>query len=91
MATAIDILFKVIYYYQFVLIARVLMSWVPDIERTKVGEILYKLTEWYLGLFRRFIPSLPLGGGYLDFSPIVALLAWQFVDDGVLIVLRWVL
>jgi YggT family protein len=77
-------------FYSYVLIARILMSWVPDIERTRFGQILVRLTEPYLGLFRRFIPMVPLGGSYLDLSPIVAILAWNFVEQGVISVLAWV-
>lgn len=76
-------------FYTYVLIARVLMSWVPDVERTSFGRILFKLTEPYLGIFRRFIPPLPLGGGYLDLSPIVGIFAWSFVQSGVVLVLQW--
>lgn len=71
------------HYYTYVLIARILMSWVPDVERTSFGQILVKITEPYLGIFRRFIPSIPLGGAYLDLSPIVAIFAWNFVESGV--------
>ncbi|MFD2170794.1 YggT family protein [Tumebacillus lipolyticus] len=76
-------------FYTYVLIARVLMSWVPDVERTSFGRVLYRITEPYLGIFRRFIPPLPLGGGYMDFSPIIAIFAWSFVIEGVAIVLKW--
>lgn len=77
--------------YSWLLIARILMSWVPDVENSKFGQVLVSVTEPYLGLFRRFIPPLPLGGGYLDLSPIVAIFAWSFVRAGVLSVLAWLM
>ncbi|ASS75839.1 hypothetical protein CIG75_13185 [Tumebacillus algifaecis] len=77
--------------YRYVLIARVLMSWVPDVERTSFGRILYKVTEPYLSIFRRIVPPLPLGGGYIDLSPIVAIFAWLFVQSGVVMVLKWLI
>ncbi|MBL0389465.1 YggT family protein [Tumebacillus sp. ITR2] len=71
-----------IYYY--LLFISVLVTWFPDIQRTAVGRILFKLTEPYFGIFRRFIPAVRLGGGYMDFSPIVALIVWRmFVVSGV--------
>ena len=82
---------RILELYSYVLIARVLMSWVPDVERTSIGRFLVRITEPYLGFFRRFIPPLPLGGGYLDLSPIVAIFAWHFVTVGVLNVLSWIL
>ncbi len=77
--------------YSWLLIARILMSWVPDVENSKVGRFLVSVTEPYLGIFRRFIPPLPLGGAYLDLSPIVAIFAWSFVREGVLQILKMVL
>jgi YggT family protein len=89
--TIINYVLKAMEIYSWIMIARILMSWVPDVERTSFGRILVKITEPYLGLFRRFIPPLPLGGGYLDFSPIVAIFAWSFVKAGVANVLSWLL
>jgi len=86
LTTVFSILIQAVGYYHYVLIAAVLMSWVPDIQRTKVGEILHRLTDWYLSIFRRFIPAIPLGGGYLDISPILAIFAWSFVDEGLLMI-----
>jgi len=78
-------------FYSWLLIARILMSWVPDVENSKFGQVLVSITEPYLGLFRRFIPPLPLGGGHLDLSPIVAIFAWNFVQKGVISVLLWLM
>lgn len=75
------IILKVMKYYYYLIIARVLMSWVPNVERSTIGQIIVKLTEPYLGIFRRFIPSLPLGGGSIDLSPIVALIVWSFITE----------
>jgi YggT family protein len=87
--TIINYVLLFLSFYTYVLIARVLMSWVPDVERTSFGRALYKITEPYLGIFRRFIPPLPLGGAYLDLSPIVAIFAWSFVESGAARVLQW--
>lgn len=86
-----NIILWVLNIYSYLLIARILMSWVPDIERTALGRVLSRITDPYLYLFRRFIPMLPLGGAYLDLSTIVAYLAWKFVVYGASIVLGWVL
>ncbi|GIM47468.1 putative membrane protein YlmG [Collibacillus ludicampi] len=75
-----------IYYY--ILIARILMSWVPGMERTPIGGILYRLTEPYLSPFRRIIPPISFGGMGLDLSPIVAFLAYSFLEGGIFTVLR---
>ncbi len=64
--------------YSFLIIAYVLMSWVPvkgvlyDVYR-----VLGSVVEPYLGLFRRIIPPI----GMVDISPIVALLVLQLVGN----------
>jgi YggT family protein len=67
-------------FYGFLIIAYVLMSWLPmngGIVQDIHG-VLGSLVEPYLGLFRRFIP--PMGG--MDFSPIIAIVLLQFLVRG---------
>lgn len=68
--------------YYFVLVARVVIDWIVFFARpvfppfmVKIIRVLYKLTEPPVRLLRRFIPSLPLGGMYLD----LAYLVWWIV------------
>lgn len=66
-------------FYSILIIVYVLLSWLPargilyDVRRV-VGS----LVEPYLGLFRRLIPPM----GAVDFSPIVALIVWQLLVNG---------
>ncbi len=67
--------FVTIYFY--LLTARVLLTWFPNIDwQAQPFTILSQLTDPYLNLFRSIIP--PLGG--MDFSPILAILLLQFVS-----------
>ena len=60
--------------YLFLMIARVLLSWFPNINwYDPPFSILSQLTDPYLNLFRSIIP--PLGG--IDFSPIIAFVVLQ--------------
>lgn len=66
--------------YWFVLLARVILSWVsmawsPPPGLTPVIRIVYDLTEPVLGLFRRYIP--PVGG--LDLSPLIIFLILSLI------------
>ncbi|WP_268896006.1 YggT family protein [Paenibacillus glycinis] len=70
--------------YQYMIIAYVLLSWLPGIRDSFIGQLLGKLVEPYLAPFRRFIPSI---GGVLDISPIVALFALRFVAYGLIAIL----
>lgn len=87
MAQLIHIINLAFEIYQYVLIARILMSWVPDMERTSLGQFLYKITEPYLSVFRRFIPPL----GMIDFSPIVAIFSLYLIQLGLISILTTLL
>lgn len=74
--TYIDFLVNI---YQYMIIAYILMSWVPNLRQSFVGELLGKFVEPYLAPFRKLIPPI---GGMLDISPIVALFALNFIKFG---------
>lgn len=73
-------------YYWLILIS-IFGSWFPQFYSTKVGIWIGKLVEPYLGIFRRFIPPL----GAIDFSPIVALIAYRYIGQFALSGLRQIL
>lgn len=77
--------------YWYCLLARILMSYFPDVEHTRIGRFLLRITEPYLTPFRRVIPPLGLGGVYIDLSSVVALIAFYFVEQGVLFLLANIL
>jgi YggT family protein len=55
--------------------ARVLLSWIPSLQQSRFGAIVYDITEPILGPIRRVIPSL----GALDLSPFIALVLIQVI------------
>ena len=72
LAAAVDALFLA---FAILLIARVLLSWVPMTPRRQGARaavgVLHRTTDWFLGFFRRFVPTI----AGLDLSPAVAILA----------------
>jgi len=72
----VDLVYRI---YFYMVLIYVLMSWLPAVRESFVGEFLGKLVEPYLRPFRRLIPPI---GGVLDISPIIALIALQFVAYG---------
>ena len=62
--------------YSFILLARVLTSWVQIDPYNPIIRILYQLTEPLLGTIRRFLPQT----GMMDFSPIVAFVLITIVE-----------
>ncbi|MCY0901881.1 MAG: YggT family protein [Firmicutes bacterium] len=79
-----NVISLVLQIYWYILLARLLLSFFPDVSRTAIGRVLFAATEFYLGAFRRVIPQIRLGGGYLDISYIVAFIAYWFIENGVL-------
>ncbi|WP_273545563.1 YggT family protein [Paenibacillus caui] len=74
--------------YSYMIIIYVLMSWVPSVRESFVGEWLGKLVEPYLAPFRRFIPPIM---GMIDISPIIALFALRLAAVGLSSILQRVL
>ncbi|MBO9598232.1 MAG: YggT family protein [Cohnella sp.] len=70
--------------YFYMILIYVLMSWLPNVRESFIGETLGRLVEPYLRPFRRLIPPI---GGVLDISPIVALIALRFVALGLQVVI----
>ncbi|KIL35350.1 hypothetical protein SD71_13530 [Cohnella kolymensis] len=79
----IDLLYSI---YFYMILIYVLMSWLPSVRESFVGEFLGRLVEPYLRPFRRLIPPI---GGMLDISPIVALFALKFVAEGIRVVIKF--
>lgn len=82
-----NIVHSVFQIYYFLIIIYILLSWFPAARDSQVGEYLGKVVEPYLGIFRKFIPPI---GGMLDISPIVALIALNFVESGVHLLLEMI-
>ncbi|WP_166243859.1 YggT family protein [Paenibacillus turpanensis] len=74
--------------YLYMIIAYVLLSWLPNARESFIGELLGKLVEPYLNPFRKLIPPI---AGMIDISPIVAIIALQFVAMGLQAVVRFIL
>jgi len=72
METLFYVLFWLLQGYQLLLLARVLMSWIPNLDyNNPIVRFLYQATEPVLAPIRSAIP--PLGG--IDLSPLLVFLA----------------
>jgi YggT family protein len=83
----LQVVYQILEIYWYVLVARFILSWIPDLDRTPLGIWIYRLTEPYFAPFRKFIPSIRMGSVYLDLSMMVGFLAYWFLEQGVLYVL----
>ena len=79
MTGAVLVVLRLIEFYEILIIAYVLMSWLRP-GAGLLGDIyrvLSTITEPWLGIFRRIVPTL----GMFDISPIVALLALRIISS----------
>ncbi len=74
------------YVYYILIIVRVIFSWIgiPSGGFLVIYRFVYDVTEPYLGLFRRFIPT----AGAIDFSPFIALIALGIIQSIIVSALR---
>ena len=68
--------------YSWVIIAAALITWVSPDPRNPIVLFLRQVTEPVLGPVRRLLPPWKTGG--LDFSPLIVILAIQFVERVIL-------
>jgi len=67
---------RAIDFYQILIIAYVLLSWLPASGVIwEIRRILGTVVEPYIGIFRKIVPSL----GMIDISPIVAILVLSWL------------
>ena len=77
LASIDQVLVQTISIYSFMLIVRVLLTWFPNVNWSNpLLSALRQLTDPYLNLFRQFVPTF----GGMDFSPMLAIFALQFLQ-----------
>ena len=68
--------------YSWVIIAAALMTWVSPDPRNSIVQFLHKATEPVLRPIRNFLPPWKTGG--LDLSPLIVIIAIEFVKRVIL-------
>ena len=64
--------------FYVIILLRIFLSWIPNVDWHKQPWFTIRnVADAYLGIFRKFIP--PYAG--LDFSPIVALIVLQIIQQ----------
>ncbi len=86
MSLFVYFLLQAIRIYTYVLIASVFMSWVPSIKESAFGQMISRVTDPYLDIFRRFIPPI----GMIDISPIVAIFSLSLASQGIITLYNFV-
>lgn len=73
----VDLLFQI---YLVMLFARIIGSWLPDLQQYRAMQFVNFYTDPYLNLFRKIIPPL----GMIDLSPILAFFFLQIFKQFIL-------
>ncbi|PTX51947.1 YggT family protein [Melghirimyces profundicolus] len=73
--------------YRVLIFGYIILSWFPNGRESPIAVFLGRLVEPYLSIFRSFIPPL----GMIDISPIVALIALMFIEQGVYFIVNLLL
>lgn len=62
------------------ILARVLLSFFPNLRYSKITDFIYQLTEPILAPCRAILDKVGLNMGMVDFSPILAYMILRFVQ-----------
>lgn len=86
--TLVDFAFN---FYTLLLFARIIMTWLPEPRggsMQAVAGFIYDVTEPFLKLFRKILPTAQLGGMGIDFSPMLAFFVVGLARNMVIQILR---
>lgn len=73
----IQLLVTLIQLYSLVLLVRIILSWIPNVDRSnQIVRFLYQITDPVLEPARRVIPPI----GMIDISPIVVFVGLQLLQ-----------
>ena len=77
-SSIIQLMVTLIQLYSLVLLARVILSWIPNVNRMNPGvRFLHQITEPVLEPVRRVMPRL----GMLDISPLIVFIGLQILGS----------
>ncbi|KAF5052273.1 YGGT family protein [anaerobic digester metagenome] len=75
---ALGILLRII---DSLILVRVLLSFFPTLQYSKVSNFIYQMTEPIMAPCRAILDKLGLGMGMIDFSPILAFLLINLLQN----------
>ncbi|MFA9423554.1 MAG: YggT family protein [Sedimentibacter sp.] len=78
---ALNILLRIM---NSLILVRVLLSFFPTLQSSKISDFIYQMTEPILAPCRAILDKLGLGMGMMDFSPILAFLLLNLLQNMIL-------
>ena len=81
------ILYRLINFYELLILVQCILSWLVMTGNGVIYDIyqvLSKLTDPFVGIFRRLLSSVGVGGMQIDFSPMVAIIVLDLIKRAVI-------
>ena len=75
---ALDVLFRIM---DSLILVRVLLSFFPTLQSSRISYFIYQMTEPILAPCRAILDKLGLGMGMIDFSPILAFILLNILQN----------
>lgn len=72
-------LYWVLNAYLYILLFYIIGSWIPELRRTRIYDVVRRLADPYMRIFRGIIVF-----GQMDFTPILGFLLLRFIISGLL-------
>ena len=67
-------LYILLWLYQALIFISIIMSWIPSLYNTRIGNAIYQASNWYMKPFRGWFVL-----GVFDFTPIIGIAIYQFI------------
>lgn len=74
------LIINIIKILKYAILVRILLSWVKQGPPGRITQIIHEITEPVLRIFRKILPRT----GMIDFSPILAFVALDFAQFGII-------
>ncbi len=89
-----ELVLTIIQIFYFILLGRIILSFFraatytnPNPTVEQISQVLYQLTEPLLRPLRNLIPSVKMGMGYLDLSPLLLLIILSIIRN--VLIVHW--
>lgn len=84
MQTVETVIRFVLQIYTFMIFGYILLSWIPQLRDSAIGDFLGRMVEPFLRPFKQIIPPI----GMIDVSAIVALFTLYLAEEGLIFLLH---
>jgi len=78
MQFCIYILFKLLTFYNYILIGGIILSWIPSLYKFGIFRLIRKMYNWYMEPFSGYLIL-----GPLDFTPIIGFMIYDALLYGI--------